>query len=130
MSPQHHPPAADDPLSRHRAVLPSWMALYYDRPVEIFSGLQDKHDTIGDVRGKGLMIGVELVEPGGREPSPRAAAAVLEATRDAGLLVGKGGLYGNVIRLAPPMTLTDDEAVEGLGMLGEAIARTDEELTR
>ncbi|HEX6516249.1 MAG TPA: aspartate aminotransferase family protein [Nocardioidaceae bacterium] len=84
--------------------------------------LQGKYDVIGDVRGKGLMIGVELVEPGSRQPSPRAATAVLEATRRGGLLVGKGGLYGNVIRIAPPMTLTDDETAEGLQILTDALA--------
>ncbi|MGI8577770.1 MAG: aspartate aminotransferase family protein [Nocardioidaceae bacterium] len=92
--------------------------------------LQDKHEIIGDVRGKGLMIGVELVEPGGRDPSPRTAGAVLEAARSGGLLVGKGGLYGNVIRLAPPMTLTDTETDDGLSMLEQAIAHADEEPTR
>ena len=91
--------------------------------------LADKYDTVGDVRGKGLMIGIELVEPGTRDPSPRAAVSVLEATRSGGLLVGKGGLHGNVIRLAPPMTLTADEADTGLAILTDAIARVDQELT-
>ena len=89
--------------------------------------LQEKYDGVGDVRGKGLMIGVELVEPGSDKPSPRAAAAVLEQCRKDGLLVGKGGLYGNVIRVAPPMTLTDDETAEGLHVLTEAIAHVCEE---
>ncbi|MGH3357102.1 MAG: aspartate aminotransferase family protein [Nocardioidaceae bacterium] len=92
--------------------------------------LQSKYDVVGDVRGKGLMIGVELVEPGTTDPSTRAAAAVMEKTRAAGLLVGKGGLYGNVIRLAPPMTLTDDETAEGLQILDDAIATTHQEHTR
>jgi 4-aminobutyrate aminotransferase len=89
--------------------------------------LQEKYDGVGDVRGKGLMIGVELVEPGSDRPSPRAAAAVLEQCRAGGLLVGKGGLYGNVIRVAPPMTLTDAETAEGLHVLTEAIAHVCEE---
>ena len=78
------------------------------------------HPVVGDVRGKGLMIALEFVGPGG-EPNPAAATALLEETRRRGLLVGKGGLYGNVIRLAPPMTLTEDEAEEALGVLSEAI---------
>lgn len=90
--------------------------------------LHEKYDVIGDVRGKGLMIGIELVASGSRDPSQRAAAAVLEACRSGGLLVGKGGLYGNVIRLAPPMTLTDDETETGLSILQEAIAATHEEV--
>lgn len=100
-----------------------------DRLLSGLRELQDKYDVIGDVRGKGLMIGVELVEPGTRTPSPRAAGAVLERTRAGGLLVGKGGLYGNVIRIAPPMTLTDDETSEGLQILGDTVAHVHGELT-
>ncbi len=76
---------------------------------------------VGEVRGKGLMIGVELVRPGTLEPDPAAAAAVLEKTREGGLLVGKGGLYGNCLRVAPPLTLTEDEAREGLEILTDAL---------
>ncbi|GAA4437694.1 aspartate aminotransferase family protein [Actinokineospora soli] len=76
---------------------------------------------IGDVRGKGLMVGIELVKPGGKEPAPEAAVAVLEGTRARGLLVGKGGLHNNVIRLAPPMTVTADEVDEALDALAGAV---------
>ena len=97
----------------------------------IIGGLRDAaegHPIVGDVRGKGLMIGVELVEPGTDKPSAAAATKVHEATKQRGLLVGKGGLYGNVLRLAPPMSLTEDEAEEALGILAESIAVTDEEM--
>jgi 4-aminobutyrate aminotransferase len=76
---------------------------------------------VGDVRGKGLMIGVELVRPGTTEPDTAAAAAVMERAREGGLLIGKGGLYGNCLRVAPPLTLTDDEAREGLAILTDAL---------
>lgn len=82
--------------------------------------LQAREPMVGDVRGKGLMIGVELVGPD-RSPDPAAAGRVLEATRARGLLVGKGGLYGNCLRIAPPMTLTEDEADDGLAILIAAI---------
>jgi 4-aminobutyrate aminotransferase len=85
----------------------------------------ERHPVVGDVRGKGLMVGIELVEPGTTTPSPAAAMTVLEQTRRLGLLVGKGGLHNNVIRLAPPMTLTADELDEALGILGEAIREAD-----
>jgi 4-aminobutyrate aminotransferase len=91
----------------------------------LLSGLRDisaRHPVVGDVRGKGLMVAVELVEPGGTTPSPAAAARVMEETRARGLLVGKGGLHNNVIRLAPPMTVTGEELDEALTILGEAIA--------
>jgi 4-aminobutyrate aminotransferase len=78
------------------------------------------HPVVGDVRGKGLMIALEFVEPDGA-PNPAAAAMMLEETRERGLLVGKGGLHGNVIRLAPPMTLTHDEAEEALGILNQSV---------
>ncbi|WP_051712050.1 aspartate aminotransferase family protein [Spirillospora albida] len=72
---------------------------------------------VADVRGKGLMFAIELADPGTGEPSPARAAALMEAARGRGLLVGKGGLYGNVVRMAPPLTLTDAESAEGLGIL-------------
>ena len=76
---------------------------------------------VAEARGKGLMLGVELVRPGGLEPSPEAASWMLEETRRNGLLVGKGGLYGNVLRIAPPMSLTKEEAEEGGDILEWAI---------
>jgi 4-aminobutyrate aminotransferase len=85
----------------------------------------DGRDYVAEVRGKGLMLGVELVRPGGLEPSPEAASWMLEETRRNGLLVGKGGLYGNVLRIAPPMSLTEDEAEEGGDILGQAIRSYD-----
>jgi 4-aminobutyrate aminotransferase len=87
----------------------------------------ERHPVVGDVRGKGLMVGVELVEPGTTTPSPAAATTVLEETRRGGLLVGKGGLHNNVIRLAPPMTLTAEELDEALEILAAAIAVADGE---
>ena len=80
-----------------------------------------------DVRGKGLMFAVELVDPVTGEPSPALAARLMEETRTRGLLVGKGGLYGNVIRMAPPLTLTRAEAEEGLGILIDALEAADRE---
>jgi 4-aminobutyrate aminotransferase len=85
--------------------------------------LADQVDIIAEVRGKGLMIGVELVKPGGLEPNPVAAASVMEEARKEGLLIGKGGLYGNTLRIAPPLSLTEAEADEGYEKLSRAIER-------
>ena len=91
----------------------------------LFDGLRAAASPIvGDIRGKGLMIGVELVRPGTGtpgDPAPELASAVLEACKRRGLLVGKGGLHGNVLRIAPPLTLTRDEAEEGLAALVAAL---------
>ncbi|PRY40289.1 aspartate aminotransferase family protein [Umezawaea tangerina] len=95
------------------------------RLTEGLRSIAEDNPVVGDVRGKGLMVGIELVGPDG-EPAPKAALAVLEGARERGLLIGKGGLYGNVIRLAPPMTVTADEVEEALvalrGAIGEASA--------
>nr|WP_042180809.1 aspartate aminotransferase family protein [Kibdelosporangium sp. MJ126-NF4]CEL14602.1 putative aminotransferase [Kibdelosporangium sp. MJ126-NF4]CTQ96769.1 putative aminotransferase [Kibdelosporangium sp. MJ126-NF4] len=96
----------------------------------LINGLRDvsaEHPVVADVRGKGLMVGIELVGPDGRSPSPAAASRLLEETKARGLLVGKGGLRNNVIRLAPPLTLTEEEAEEGLAILTESIATVDKE---
>jgi 4-aminobutyrate aminotransferase len=82
--------------------------------------LAEDFDFVGDVRGKGLMIGVELVERGSATPSPPAAAQVLEEARARGLLVGKGGLYGNVLRIAPPLSVSHQQAEEALVIIGDA----------
>jgi 4-aminobutyrate aminotransferase len=83
--------------------------------------LGDEHPWVGEVRGKGLLIGLELVHED-RAPNAAAAARVQESCRAHGLLIGKGGLYGNVVRLAPPMSLTIEEADEGADIMRRAFA--------
>ncbi|MEX0756831.1 MAG: aminotransferase class III-fold pyridoxal phosphate-dependent enzyme, partial [Acidimicrobiia bacterium] len=90
-------------------------------------GLAERSEMVGEVRGKGLMVGIELVRAGSRDPNPAAAASVMEAARRQGLLIGKGGIYGNVLRIAPPLTLTEAEADEGYTMLETAITLAEEE---
>jgi 4-aminobutyrate aminotransferase len=88
--------------------------------------LGDRVDIVGEVRGKGLMIGVELVQPGTKTPNPAAASAIMEKTRERGLLIGKGGLHGNALRIAPPLSLTQEEADEGYAILEQAIVESSE----
>jgi 4-aminobutyrate aminotransferase len=80
---------------------------------------------VADVRGKGLMFAVDLADPATGEPAPALAARAMEATRERGLLVGKGGLYGATLRMAPPLTLSEAEAREGLGLLADALKAVD-----
>ena len=84
-------------------------------------GLAEKHGAIGEVRGMGLMQGVELVKDRKtKEPAPEAAAAVLESAKDHGLIVGKGGLYSNVLRISPPLTVTTEDADQAADVLDKA----------
>lgn len=86
--------------------------------------LAEKHPLIGEVRGLGLMLGVELVKDRKtKEPAPAATGALLQATMEEGLLIGKGGLYGNVIRLAPPMILSESDVDEAVGMFDRGLAK-------
>src|SRR5205809_822942 len=73
--------------------------------------LKGKYELIGDVRGKGLMLGIELVKDRNTKEAAKAECGqVLELAREMGLLLGKGGLHGSVIRFAPPMTITQADA--------------------
>jgi 4-aminobutyrate aminotransferase len=85
--------------------------------------LQAKHPLIGDVRGMGMMQALELVKDRQtKEPAPEAAAQLLERARDNGLLIGKGGLYGNVIRMAPPMNIAKADVDEGIRLLDKSFS--------
>ena len=89
-----------------------------------FHRLADKHPIIGDVRGLGLMLGIELVKDRRtNEPAREECARVFETCRELGLLIGKGGLTGNVLRIKPPMCLTAADADFMLAVLDEALAR-------
>jgi 4-aminobutyrate aminotransferase-like enzyme len=85
--------------------------------------LKEKHDIIGDVRGMGLMQAVELVEDRKtKAPAAAAAAQVMEVARQSGLLVGKGGMYGNVLRISPPMNICRDDVDQFIFMLDKSFA--------
>ena len=90
----------------------------------LLSGLEplvERHPAIGEIRGRGLMIGLELVAADGFTPDADAAARVLEATKARGLLIGKGGLYGNCLRIAPPLSITADECDEAVALFSAAV---------
>jgi alanine-glyoxylate transaminase/(R)-3-amino-2-methylpropionate-pyruvate transaminase len=85
--------------------------------------LKAKHQVIGDVRGKGLMLGVEMVKDRStKEPAKAECAQVLESAREMGLLIGKGGLWGQTIRFAPPMCITQADADFLLEVLDESFS--------
>ncbi len=90
---------------------------------EFLDDAKTRFSWIGDVRGMGLMQGLELVEDRKtKEPSPGKTNQLMEAAKREGLLLGKGGLYGNTIRIAPPMLITDAEMTEALARFDRALA--------
>ncbi|PZR75899.1 MAG: aspartate aminotransferase family protein [Chthoniobacterales bacterium] len=85
--------------------------------------LKEKHNVIGDVRGKGLMLGIELVKDRAtKQPGKEEAAQILEACKEMGLLLGKGGLHGQTIRFSPPMCVTKADADFLLDVLDHAFS--------
>ncbi|MFI8074100.1 4-aminobutyrate--2-oxoglutarate transaminase [Streptomyces sp. NPDC086033] len=92
--------------------------------LEHLGELADTYAAIGDVRGRGAMIAIELVEPeGDRVPAPDLAARVARRCHENGLLVLTAGAYGNVLRFLPPLSISDALLEEGLAVLGEALAK-------
>jgi len=84
--------------------------------------LQQKYPVIGEVRGKGLMLALELVKDRAtKEPAPEITLQLLERTRDNGLLVGRGGLYGNVIRLSPMLNIAKADVDEAARLLDKSL---------
>ncbi|PPK92331.1 diaminobutyrate-2-oxoglutarate transaminase [Kineococcus xinjiangensis] len=114
--------------------LPERAAALGERLLGELRTLQRQHPCIGDVRGRGLMIGVELVEPGAqpdacgaRPAAPGLAAAVRAECLRRGLIVELGGRHDSVLRLLPPLVMTDEEAGSVLDRLAEAIAVAERE---
>ncbi|RME84335.1 MAG: aspartate aminotransferase family protein [Caldilineae bacterium] len=89
--------------------------------------LQERYPVIGEVRGKGLMQGIEMVKDRKtKEPATKEIAHLFEETKALGLLIGKGGLYGNAVRIAPPLTATKEDVDEALEILDVAFSRVQE----
>jgi alanine-glyoxylate transaminase/(R)-3-amino-2-methylpropionate-pyruvate transaminase len=85
--------------------------------------LQKKYACIGDVRGKGLMVGIELVEDKNNTPASKLTVDAIETCKDMGLLVGKGGFYGNVLRITPPMCVTEEDINFIVDVLDDVFAK-------
>uniref|UniRef100_A0A671ML51 Alanine--glyoxylate aminotransferase 2, mitochondrial n=1 Tax=Sinocyclocheilus anshuiensis TaxID=1608454 RepID=A0A671ML51_9TELE len=105
------------------AVASSVLDVSTDHFIFTLAKLRDKYEIIGDVRGKGLLIGVEMVkDKASRDPLPsEAMAEIFEDTKDMGVLIGKGGLYGQTFRIKPPMCITKDDADFFLAVFNQAV---------
>jgi len=88
--------------------------------------LQEDHEIVGDVRGQGLMLGIELVKDRDtKEPAIQEMLQIMEYCREKGLLIGKGGLDNNVVRLQPPLELTSEQIDEACSILGDAFSKVE-----
>ncbi|MEK7390216.1 MAG: aspartate aminotransferase family protein [Elusimicrobiota bacterium] len=93
-----------------------------DRLIAGLRSLQDASDHIGDVRGKGLMVGVEIVKSRkSKEFAPELTVKIVESMKDQGVLVGKGGLEGNTLRIQPPLCWTNEDAARTVAALKQAL---------
>jgi 4-aminobutyrate aminotransferase/(S)-3-amino-2-methylpropionate transaminase len=79
-------------------------------------------DVIGEIRGRGAMIAIELVTPGGRTPNRDAVAAVSRHCLNNGVLVLTAGTFGNVLRFLPPLSISDELLTDAFGVLSDAFA--------
>ncbi|MCZ1007232.1 4-aminobutyrate--2-oxoglutarate transaminase [Streptomyces lydicus] len=86
------------------------------------NAIAEKYDIVGEVRGRGAMIAIELVKSGSKDPNPEATAALAKACHQEGLLVLTTGTYGNVLRFLPPLVIGEDLLGEGLDILEGAFA--------
>ena len=90
--------------------------------VDTLNELKVKYPVIGDVRGRGAMVAIELVKPGTKEPNPDAMTKVIKYCQSKGVLILTAGTYGNVIRFLPPLVITDELLKDGLSVLAEGFA--------
>ena len=92
---------------------------------EKFLELQSKHPIIGEVRGMGLLQALEIVEdPESKTPDPAQTLAIMEAARENRILLGKGGLYGNVLRVSPPLNISKTDVDEFIKQLDASFVRS------
>ena len=79
-----------------------------------------KHPEIGDIRGRGAMVAIELVKAGSKDPNPELMAKVIKYCQSKGVLILTAGSYGNVIRFLPPLVISDALLDDALAVLAEA----------
>ena len=84
--------------------------------------MKAKYSVIGEVRGRGAMQAIELIQPGSKEPNPEAMAKVIKYCQQNGVLILTAGTYGNVIRFLPPLVITEELLHDALDVLDAGFA--------
>ncbi|MFH1567772.1 MAG: aspartate aminotransferase family protein [Gemmatimonadota bacterium] len=107
---------AEERLAEHALAVGAYMKAR-------FEALKEKHAVLGDVRGRGLVMGLEFVtDKASRQPSPEITLEVMLNGARQGLLLGRVGLYGNVVRIAPPLPITEEEAGAGIDIIDRVLS--------
>ena len=83
----------------------------------------DEFNFVGEARGMGLMQGMEIIQPGSKEPDMQRASALIEIAKENGLLIGKGGLSNNIIRIAPHLNVSAQDLEEGCEIIAKALVQ-------
>jgi 4-aminobutyrate aminotransferase-like enzyme len=104
-----------------RENLPAKVLELGDYAMDKLRDLQKHNSLIGDVRGKGLMIGVELVKDAEKTPAAAEAEALRDKCLEKGMLIGAGGSYGNVIRFQPPLVITKEQLDKAVSIFADAL---------
>jgi 4-aminobutyrate aminotransferase-like enzyme len=111
--------ATIDVMSDER--LPQNATVRGDEMMNSLIEFKEKYSLVGDVRGKGLIIGIELIKDKNKTPAPEEARQIRKLCREAGVLIGLGGVFGNVLRLQPPLVLTAEESQRVLDVLEKSL---------
>jgi 4-aminobutyrate aminotransferase/(S)-3-amino-2-methylpropionate transaminase len=90
--------------------------------VSALTEMQKKYSVIGEIRGRGAMVAIELVQPGSKEPNGEVLGKVVKYAQTKGVLFLTAGTYGNVLRFLPPLVISDDLVKEAMSVLDEALA--------
>ncbi len=102
---------------------PSNCAIQGARMAERLAEFEAEFPIVGEARGMGLMQALEIVQPGSSEPDAPRTAAFVDTCKEMGLLLGKGGLYGNVVRIAPHLNVSDEDVGLALDIIGSSLAQ-------
>ena len=97
------------------------------RGIQLMTGLrkfQEDYSQIGDVRGKGLMVGTEFVVDGRADKAKPLVKEIIHKAEEKGLLLLSCGTYDNTLRWIPPLNVTSEQINDGLGIFGEALKET------
>jgi 4-aminobutyrate aminotransferase-like enzyme len=104
-----------------REKLPEKSAKRGEQLIKLLNEIKGKHRLIGDVRGKGLILGIEMVKDKEKTPAPEEATKTRDISRKEGILLGHGGVKNNVLRIQPPLVVSEEQINRVVEVLDQAL---------